>query len=78
MLRRRHQEQDAMPDIIETWLSPDEIRTRRGAMRAAIASARIEGAEVSPAARSIMDMHNRGEITDEEMIIRIRELHAAK
>ena len=67
-----------MPDIIETRLSPDEIRTRRGAMRAAIASARIEGAEVSPAARSIMDMHNRGEITDEEMIIRIRELHAAK
>lgn len=66
-----------MPDIVETRLSPDEIRARRAAMRAAIASARIEGAEVSPAARSIMEMHNRGEITDQEMIIRIRELHAA-
>jgi hypothetical protein len=67
-----------MPDIAETRLSPDEIRTRRAAMRDAVASARIEGAEVSPAAQSIMEMHNRGEITDEEMIIRIRELHAAK
>ena len=38
-----------MPDIVETRLSPDEIRTRRAAMRDAVASARIEGAEVSPA-----------------------------
>ena len=67
-----------MPDIVETRLSPDEMGICREAMRAAVASARIEGAEVSPAARSIMEMHNRGEITDEEMIFRIRELHAAK
>jgi uncharacterized membrane protein len=47
-------------------------------MRTARASARIEAAEDSPEAEAIMDRYNRGEITEEEMLSRIRELNAVK
>lgn len=63
-----------MPDTGLAQLPAAEVAARRDAMRDAIASARIEGVDVTPAARAIMELHNQGLITDDEMIRRVGQL----
>ena len=65
-----------MSEVETLDLSEAEVAIRLDNMRAAIASARIEGAEVSAGARSIMELYNRGHIDADEMIRRIHVLHA--
>ena len=67
-----------MPDTVAVSLPAEEVAARRDAMRDAIASARIEGAEVSPGARSLMELYAQGCIGEEEMIARIRQLPAGR
>jgi len=56
--------------------SKKETAARREATRDAIASARIEGVAVSAAARSLMDLHDAGQINDATLIAAVRQLHA--
>jgi hypothetical protein len=47
--------------------TPDEQTERRRALDSAIASVRMEGMELDPEAREIIERHVRGEITLDEM-----------
>lgn len=64
-----------MPDTVTTSLVPEETASRRDAVRAAVASARIEGARVSDGAQAIMELYAQGRITEEEMVARVDRLH---
>lgn len=64
-----------MPDTIVHSLSAEEVVARREATRDAIASARIEGVEVSAGTRALLELHDQGQIGEEELIARIRQLH---
>ncbi len=64
-----------MPSSVAPSLSGDEIKARQDAARDAIASARLEGLEVSAEAREIMELYSYGRITEAEVIERIRQLH---
>ena len=61
-----------MPDTIVSKLTREEVAARRSHMHSAIASARMEGIEIDADARAIMELHNVGEIGDEEMMDRLR------
>ena len=61
------------PDTLALDLPAEEIAARRDATRGAIASARIEGVEVSAGARAIMELYDQGRIGEDEMIARIRQ-----
>lgn len=65
-----------MSEVETLDLSEAEVAVRLDNMRAAIASARIEGAEVSAGSRAVMELYNRGHINADEMIRRIHVLHA--
>ena len=67
-----------MVDAVAPGLSPEEVAARREATRDAIASARIEGLEVSAGARVLMDLYNQGQIGEQELIARIRQLHVRR
>jgi len=56
-------------------LSIVEKRHREGALREALASARIEGGDVTPDAEAIMRECAQGLIDDETAIARIKALH---
>lgn len=64
-----------MPDSITAPLTREEIERRRRHMGSAIESARIEGGEVGPEARAIMDEYCSGRIDTDEMVARIRRRH---
>ncbi len=64
-----------MPSSVAPGLSGVEIKARQDATRDAIASARLEGLEVSAEAREIMELYSYGRITEAEVIERIRQLH---
>ena len=55
----------------------EEQRRRADAVRAGIASARIEGGDVGPEAQAIMNEWAQGLIDDDTMTARIDALHAA-
>ncbi len=57
-------------------VSHDEQRLRTNAVRAGIASARIEGGDVGPEAQAIMSEWAQGLIDDDTMTARIDALHA--
>lgn len=57
--------------------SDEEKRLRASAVRAGIASARIEGGNVGPDAQAIMNEWAQGLIDDDTMTARIDALHAA-
>lgn len=57
--------------------SQDEQRRRADAVRAGVASARIEGGDVGPDAQAIMNEWAHGLIDDDTMTARIDALHAA-
>ena len=57
-------------------VSHDEQRLRTNAVRAGIASARIEGGDVGPEAQAIMNEWAQGLIDDDTMTARIDALHA--
>ena len=57
-------------------VSQDEQRRRAHAVRAGIASARIEGGDVGPEAQAIMNEWAQGLIDDDTMTARIDALHA--
>ena len=67
-----------MVDTVAPSLSPEEIAARREATRNAIASARIEGLEVSAGAWALMNLYNQGQIGQEELIARILQLHVRR
>jgi hypothetical protein len=54
----------------------DEQRRRAEAVRAGIASARIEGGDVGPEAQAIMNEWAQGLIDEETATTRIHALHA--
>jgi hypothetical protein len=56
-------------------VSEDEQRRRADAVRAGIASARVEGGDVGPEAQAIMNQWAEGLIDDETMGARIDALH---
>lgn len=58
-------------------LSQDEQHHRANAVRAGIASARIEGGDVGTDAQAIMNEWAQGLIDDDTMTARIDALHAA-
>ncbi len=57
-------------------VSQDEQHRRADAVRAGIASARIEGGDVGPDAQAIMNEWAQGLIDDDTMTARIDALHA--
>lgn len=57
-------------------VSHDEQRLRTNAVRAGIASTRIEGGDVGPEAQAIMNEWAQGLIDDDTMTARIDALHA--
>lgn len=63
-----------MPDTVTTTLTPEETASRRDAVRAAMASARIGRAPVSDGAQTIMELYVQGHISEEEMIVRVDRL----
>lgn len=65
-----------MPDTFALGLTAEEIAARRVATRDAVASARIEGGEVSAEAQVILGLADEGRIGEDEVIARIRRLHA--
>ena len=65
-----------MPDNITASLTHEEIERRRRHMDSAIESARIEGGEIGPETRAIMDEYCTGRIDTDEMVSRIRRRHA--
>jgi hypothetical protein len=68
---------DTAATLHQPAVSPDEQRRRASAVRAGIASARIEGGAVGPEARAIMNEWAQGLIDDDTMTARIDALHAA-
>ena len=76
--QRHGQQRVDRVDAVAPSLSPREIAARREATRDAIASARIEGLEVSAGARVLMDLYDQGQIGEEELIARIRQLHVGR
>lgn len=67
-----------MADTLALGLTIEEIATRREATRDAIASARIEGQEVSAEAQAILDLADEGRIGEDEVIARILQLHVGR
>ena len=61
-------------NITETPTQAD-LDSRHVAVREAVASARIEGGEVGPDAKAIMDEWAAGLIDKETMLERVRSLH---
>lgn len=57
-------------------LAQDEQRRRADAVRAGIASARIEGGDVGPETRAIMNEWAQGLIDEETATARIDAVHA--
>jgi len=57
-------------------LAQDEQRRRADAVRAGIASARIEGGDVGPETRAIMNEWAQGLIDEETATARIDAMHA--
>ena len=55
----------------------EEKRLRASAVRAGVASARIEGGDVGPDAQAIMNEWAQGLIDNDTMTARIDALHAA-
>ncbi len=62
--------------LLSPIISQDEKRLRADAVRAGIASARIEGGDVGPEAQAIMNEWAEGLIDAETMMDRIDALHA--
>ena len=63
-----------MPDDLKALtLSRDEVDLRHRYLRRAIESARIEGGEVDPEDRAIIDLYCTGGIDSDEAAARIRE-----
>lgn len=67
-----------MPDVPIPAFTAEELAVRRALTRDAIASARIEGLIVSDGARNLLDQYDQGRLAEEEVIARIRQLHAAR
>jgi len=63
-----------MSDTRLAELPAAEVAARWDAMRDAMASARIEGVNIPPEARAIMELHDLRRIGDEEMMRRFCEL----
>jgi hypothetical protein len=61
---------------VSQTLSQDEQRRRTDAVRAGIASARIEGGDVGPEAQAIMHEWAQGLIDEQIATARIDALHA--
>jgi len=62
--------------LLSQTASQDEQRRRAEAVRAGIASARIEGGNVGPEAQAIMNEWAQGLIDENTMIARVDALHA--
>jgi hypothetical protein len=62
--------------LLSQTASQDEQRRRAEAVRAGIASARIEGGDVGPEAQAIMNEWAQGLIDENTMIARVDALHA--
>jgi hypothetical protein len=62
--------------LLSQTSSQDEQRRRAEAVRAGIASARIEGGDVGPEAQAIMNEWAQGLIDENTMITRVDALHA--
>lgn len=67
-----------MPDTPISDVMPDMIARRHGAMRDAVASARIEGMRVSREAQAIMDLYTQGQISESEMVEQVSQLHGKR
>ena len=68
---------DTAATLHQPAVSQDEHFRRASAVRAGIASARIEGGDVGPEAQAIMNEWAQGLIDDDTMTARIDALHAA-
>ena len=68
---------DTAATLHQPAVSQDEQHRRASAVRAGIASARIEGGAVGPQAQAIMNEWAQGLIDDDTMTARIDALHAA-
>ena len=68
---------DTAATLHQPAVSQDEQHRRSSAVRAGIASARIEGGDVGPEAQAIMNEWAQGLIDDDTMTARIDALHAA-
>ena len=68
---------DTAATLHQPAVSQDEYLRRASAVRAGIASARIEGGDVGPEAQAIMNEWAQGLIDDDTMTARIDALHAA-
>jgi hypothetical protein len=62
--------------LLSKTASQEEQRRRTEAVRAGIASARIEGGDVGPEAQAIMNEWAQGLIDENTMIARVDALHA--
>jgi hypothetical protein len=62
--------------LLSQTSSQEERRRRAEAVRAGIASARIEGGDVGPEAQAIMNEWAQGLIDENTMIARVDALHA--